>query len=323
MINIINPYNKQKLKKKKNFYIDIHFNKFLIKKNIPRIIKNKKNYAKSFGYQWKKYSQTQLDSKTKLINYLRFFKSVNQNKSCLNYKRILEVGCGAGKFSSIILNNTKGDLYSIDKSTAVEAAYKNNKKFINRKYHLFQSDAHYLPFEDNSFDLSFCLGVLQHTNNIKKTIKEIIAKTKSGGSIVVDFYPRKGFWTKIHAKYILRFFAKKITHKKIDSIITRNIDLLIKIYFFLNKIHLGFLNRFVPICDIKNTIDYKSMTKKELKENLILDTLDMFSPAYDEPQNPKFIEKIFKYNNCTIAYSGYVNYFKNFKSYVIRAKKNY
>ena len=178
-----------------------------------------------------------------------------------------------------------------------------------------------MPFENNTFDISFCLGVLQHTNNVEKTIEEIINKTKKRGDIVLDFYPRNGFWTKIHCKYIMRYFIKKISHKKIDNIIAKNIDLLMKIYFFFEKIHLGFLNRFVPICDIKNTIDYKNITKKQLKENLILDTLDMFSPAYDEPQDPKYIESILKKKNCNIIYSGYLNYFKNFKSYVIRAKK--
>ena len=321
MITLINPFNGQRLKKKKKVYIDNDFNQFLIKKNIPRIIEIKENYTKSFGYQWKKYRKTQLDNKTKLINYFRFFKSLNKNENRLKNKNILEVGCGAGKFSSIILNHTKANLYSVDKSNAVEATYINNKKFINKKFYIFQSDAHYLPFENNTFDISFCLGVLQHTNNVEKIIEEIINKTKKGGDIVLDFYPRNGFWTKIHCKYIMRYFIKKISHKKIDNMITKNIDLLIKIYFFFEKIHLGFLNRFVPICDIKNTIDYKNITKKQLKENLILDTLDMFSPAYDEPQDPKYIESILKKKNCKIIYSGYLNYFKNFKSYVIRAKK--
>ena len=36
---------------------------------------------------------------------------------------------------------------------------------------------------------------------------ELIKKTKKGGSIVVDFYPYNGFWTKIDAKYLLRPIA--------------------------------------------------------------------------------------------------------------------
>ena len=48
-----------------------------------------------------------------------------------------------------------------------------------------------MPFKNNVFDRTFCFGVLQHTPVIKKTLIELIKKTKKGGSIVVDFYPYK------------------------------------------------------------------------------------------------------------------------------------
>ena len=51
MITLINPFNGQRLKKKKKFYIDSDFNQFLIKKNIPRIIEIKENYEKSFALE--------------------------------------------------------------------------------------------------------------------------------------------------------------------------------------------------------------------------------------------------------------------------------
>ena len=69
---------------------------------------------------------------------------------------------------------------------------------------MYQADIANLPFKNEIFDKTFCFGVLQHTPNIRKTLKELIKKTKKKGSIVVDFYPYKGFLTLISAKYILR-----------------------------------------------------------------------------------------------------------------------
>ena len=41
---------------------------------------------------------------------------------------------------------------------------------------------------------------------------------------------------------------------------------------------------------------------------LILDTFDMFSAYYDQPQKIKEIKKFFIENNCKVIFSGYVNY---------------
>ena len=54
---------------------------------------------------------------------------------------------------------------------------------------------------------------------------------------------------------------------------------------------------------------------------LILDTFDMFSAYYDQPQRIKDIRSFFIENNCEVIFSGYINY--NFGiSAVVRAKKN-
>jgi SAM-dependent methyltransferase len=113
----------------------------------------------------------------------------------------LEVGSGAGRFTQIVLDYTKANLYSIDYSDAVSANYRNNAHHGDR-LHLFQASIYEMPFPDNSFDKVFCFGVLQHTPDFKKSVKSLIDKAKPGGEIAVDFYPIKGWYTKINAKYI-------------------------------------------------------------------------------------------------------------------------
>ena len=62
-----------------------------------------------------------------------------------------------------------------------------------------------------AFDKVFCFGVLQHTPDFQSSVKALISKTKPGGEVVVDFYPIKGWWTKVHAKYIFRPWTKRMS----------------------------------------------------------------------------------------------------------------
>ena len=51
--------------------------------------------------------------------------------------------------------------------------------FLKKKrLYIFQADIANMPFKDNVFDRTFCFGVLQHTPVIKKTLIELIKKTK-------------------------------------------------------------------------------------------------------------------------------------------------
>jgi ubiquinone/menaquinone biosynthesis C-methylase UbiE len=140
-------------------------------------------------------------------------------------ENILEVGSGAGRFTQVILDFTEANLYSVDYSAAVEANFRNNGPHPRLK--LFQANIYELPFEKESFDRVFCFGTLQHTPDVRKSVSCLIDMVKPGGEVVVDFYPLKGFWTKLHAKYLFRPFTKKMDHNKLISLISRHIDWMI------------------------------------------------------------------------------------------------
>jgi protein-L-isoaspartate O-methyltransferase len=90
--------------------------------HIPRFAFSE-DYASSFGLQWNQYRTTQLDSHTGLtISRDRLTRLLGGALDMVKDKKVLEAGCGAGRFSEILLE-AGAYLYAIDLSTAVEANY--------------------------------------------------------------------------------------------------------------------------------------------------------------------------------------------------------
>ncbi len=321
MIQLINPATRQPLENKEGFFADTAGNRFPLVRGVVRIV-TESNYTDSFGFQWNKFQKTQIDreSKTLSLSKERFFAQTGWENEDLAGKNVLEVGSGAGRFSQIVLDHTKANLYSVDYSDAVTANYKNNGHHGDR-FHLFQASVYEMPFPDNSFDKVFCFGVLQHTPDFKQSVKALIDKAKPGGEVAVDFYPVKGWWTKVHSKYIFRPLTRRMPHEKLLKRIERNAGWLMKLYSFFDKIGIGkIVNRFLPIVDIRGTLP-PGLSKQELKEWVILDTFDMFSPEHDHPQKISTVKKWFEEFGMQVTFADYIIYGNNFSAATVKGIK--
>jgi 2-polyprenyl-3-methyl-5-hydroxy-6-metoxy-1,4-benzoquinol methylase len=318
-IQLVNPFNKNLLSLAAEGLVE---NCALIfpKKNGAYRIVSDNNYTENFGYQWNKFVGTQVDKASKLqISKTRFFAETNWDKEDLTGKNILEVGSGAGRFTQILLDHTNANVYSVDYSNAVEANFQNNGP--NERLQLFQASIYEMPFAKAQFDKVLCLGVLQHTPDFEQSVKALIEMVKPGGQLVVDFYGVNGFWTKLHAKYMYRPFTKKMTHEKLYSLIENNIGWMIKTSLFFSKIGLGkIFNRFIPICDIEGTLP-TDVPYQQLREWCVLDTFDMFSPEYDNPQKIKTVSSWFKKYGMDDVWGGKIGYENCIASVVKGTKK--
>jgi 2-polyprenyl-3-methyl-5-hydroxy-6-metoxy-1,4-benzoquinol methylase len=318
-IQIIHPKNQQALQTTTQGLMHNNECIYPYKNGAYRLVEDD-NYTENFGYQWNKFVGTQVDKATDLdMSKVRFFAETSWDKEDLTNKNVLEVGSGAGRFSQIILDYTKANLYSVDYSNAVEANYKNNGP--NDRLHLFQASIYEMPFAKAQFDKVICIGVLQHTPDFKKSVECLIDMVKPGGQLIVDFYTIKGWWTKIHAKYIFRPFTKKMSHEKLYKKIDGNIDWLIKTYRFFSKIGLGkIVNRFLPICDIDGTLP-KNLSYEQLREQCVLDTFDMYSPQYDNPQKISTVANWCKEYKMNDVWGGIITYQNCYAAVVKGIKK--
>jgi len=319
MVNLINPYTGKPARFEEGGINDEQGLSFIFKNGAYRIV-NDRNYSENFGFQWNKFAKTQIDNMGNEISKIRFFAETNWDKEDLTGKNVLEVGSGAGRFSEVILRNTKANLFSIDYSNAVEANFENNGHHGSR-LKIFQASIYEMPFAPNQFDKVVCIGVLQHTPYFKKSVKHLINQLKPGGELVVDFYPINGWWTKISAKYFFRPFTKKMDHKKLLKLIENNVGWMMKLYSFFDKMGIGrVVNRFLPLCDIKGTLP-QNLSKKELQEWVILDTFDMFSPAHDHPQRISTVKNWFEEFGMRVSFSGVIKIGNNIKAAVVKGIK--
>jgi len=322
-VSIINPNNGLVLTRVGDFLVDSNGESFEIIGGVARF-SDAANYTYSFGVQWNKFDTTQFDRELDglKLSYDRFFSETCWNSIDLSGKSILEVGSGAGRFSRVILQHTPGLLYSVDYSDAVTANYINNSNLAPERFKLFQASIYALPFPNLSFDKVLCIGVLQHTPDFEESIKMLINKAKIGGEIVVDFYPIKGWWTKLNAKYIFRPITKRLKHKRLFSLIEKNIGWLIWLSLFLRKNGLGIFTRFLPLVDI-STLPMDNLNTEQFREWVKLDTFDMFSPVHDHPQKIDDVVAMFNRNGAEVTFAGFVDYGVSSQAAVVRGIKKF
>ena len=150
-------------------------------------------YADAFGVQWNKYRTTQLDSHTGTTisrdRALRCMGTALWNN--LEGRNVLECGCGAGRFTELLLG-AGARVTSVDLSNAVDA---NAENCPPSPFHrIAQADILRLPFLSGQYDIVFCLGVIQHTPRPVEAIAKLWEQVKPSGHLVIDHYSHRLSW---------------------------------------------------------------------------------------------------------------------------------
>lgn len=177
---------------------------------IPRFVLDQ-GYSDNFGFQWNRWARVQFEDQnidrpmeghtTGMFETITGF-----TPDTLRGKTVLDMGCGPGRFSDVAL--TMGaSVVAMDYSTAIDAAKSN---FVGKDADILfvQGDVLQMPLRSESIDYSFTIGVLHHTPNPAKGVKEGYRVTRGGGLIAIRVYGAGGFYTYPTVRFWRSVFLK-------------------------------------------------------------------------------------------------------------------
>ncbi len=121
--------------------------------------------------------------------------------------KVLEIGCGLGtdgaQFAEAGADYTGVDLTD----AAIELARKRFELFnLSGKFQT--ADAEKLDFADDSFDLVYSHGVLHHTPDTERAVREIYRVLRPGGRAVVMLYHRDSYNYRVNISLLRRAGAQ-------------------------------------------------------------------------------------------------------------------
>lgn len=103
-------------------------------------------------------------------------------------KRILEVGCGTGRFT-IEIANQGSIIVGLDPSIPMLKKVKEKAKDVATVgiIDLTNGSGYELPFKDFTFDGCVCINVINHLPNYDKMFKEVYRVLKPNGFFIMNF----------------------------------------------------------------------------------------------------------------------------------------
>ena len=271
-------------------------NKFIINKDNINILDIEDKYTSNFGKQWKEYNSVQIDSINNFQISKNFLEKIIFSEiKTLKGKNILEIGCGAGRFTEY-LAPISNKCVSVDLSSAIFY----NVAITNSNLILVKADFLKL-ISKNKFDVVICRGVLQHTPDPYKSILKLFEFISSNGYVYFDIYPMPKIGL-LHPKY---FFWRPVikllfSYEKFELYLKNNIKTLLKIKRIIKKIFFksNFISDlFIPVWDYEGKIN---LDKLQLEKWSIMDTLDGIFAKYDKPISNYNVIKFLKNNNIKI-----------------------
>ena len=193
-------------------------------------------YLNQLGLKdWKKRANLRLNEEVNFTQNenIKIFENIYGIDFSKN--KVLIVGSGTG---GEIINFSKKchEVYGVE-TNIIAIEISNFKIDINNIKNAFvkSGESELLPFDDNSFDFVSCYTVLEHVNDVEKSIKEMIRVTKHNGKIFIETPDYRQFYDP-HYKLLLPMFLPKIFIKLIQILLGRPLNFLNSLNFVSSRI---------------------------------------------------------------------------------------
>ena len=104
-------------------------------------------------------------------------------------KDVLEVGCGSG-IAAQMLAEAGARLTAVDLTPWAVATTRKRLEAFGLDAEVLEADGEQLPFSDDSFDLVFSWGVIHHSSDMDRALRELVRVCRPGGELVLMVYNR-------------------------------------------------------------------------------------------------------------------------------------
>ncbi len=125
--------------------------------------------------------------------------------------RVLEIGCGMGLHTELMAR-AGARVTAIDITPAAIEATRKRLALKGLETDVRECDAEHLPFEAGSFDFVWSWGVIHHSANTARVVREIARVASPEGEARIMVYNREGIsaWAVLVRDYLLkgRFLSK-------------------------------------------------------------------------------------------------------------------
>lgn len=147
---------------------------------------------------------------------LKRFRSLGIKENYFKGRKILDCGCGAGRFTYVLSTLRPKKIFGIDLSK--ENINLARKIFKNKKISFKTGNNLKIPFKSENFDFVYSSGVVHHTQNMKKAIKELFRVCKKGGLIYLYVYGKGGIYWDARKKMnkLMKKIPQNYTQKFLD-----------------------------------------------------------------------------------------------------------
>ncbi len=105
-------------------------------------------------------------------------------------KRVLDAGCGMGRWSYAAAKSGACHVVGFDLHDGVYAARRLTQDA--GRVSVLKANIFALPFPEEAFDSIISIGVLHHTGDTHRAIRELVTLLKPGGGLFIQLYETRG-----------------------------------------------------------------------------------------------------------------------------------
>ena len=139
----------------------------------------------------------------------------------LKEKKIIDIGCGSGRFTIALAQMGVKEIVGVDLGeSGIKIGEEFARKLNLKNIKFIKNDILSLPFDDESFDFVFSKGVLHHTGNLEKGLDEYHRVMKKGGIGYLYLYGSGGiFWnSRKKMREVMKDIPMQYTQKVLEII---------------------------------------------------------------------------------------------------------